>query len=348
MSFNLKAFGLLCVVFHFLGSPASARAQKTDVVTLKNGDTITGEIKSMTLGRLSLSTDAASTISIEWPEVTGLQSDKLLEMELSSGLRVFGSLEPLDAGRLAIVMADQRLELPLSRIVSITAIKTGFWSRLDGLISFGFDLAKANDSRTLNTDIDVNYRAPAFDITIDMDAYAQSQTDVETTTRSSISLQGTWKFADRWGLVGQLGLEQNAEIDLDLRTTTAIGVNRIFSQTSHIRWQSLVALGANWEQYEAEPRSPASFEGVAGSSLDWFVFGDNETSFNATLVLFPNLSDPGRVRTDFDIRLSRELVLDFFVAFSGFYKSDNGVPTGTGETTRTDDYGFSISVGYDW
>jgi hypothetical protein len=340
--------GLALAGFAVVLCPRAVDAQKTDVVTLRNGDSITGEIREMTLGQLRLNTDAAGNIYIEWPQVAGLRSTRMLEMELASGIRVFGNLEPLDDGRLAIVLPDRRLEIPLASLVSITAIESNFWTRLDGLISFGFDFAKANESRTLNADFDVNYRARAFEISIDSDAYLQSQAGIEKTTRASVSFSGTWKFADRWGVVGISGFEHNAEIALDLRTTATLGISRTLSQTNHVRWRSVLGLGANWEKFVDEPRSAASLEGVAATGFDWFVFGDRETSFNATLAFFPNLSDWGRVRMDFDTRLRRELVLDFFIAFSGFSKFDSRAPIGMGEAGKTNDYGFSISLGYDF
>jgi hypothetical protein len=47
-----------------------AQAQrKTDVVTLYNGDRITGEVKSLNAGILRFSTDAMGTLRVEWQEI---------------------------------------------------------------------------------------------------------------------------------------------------------------------------------------------------------------------------------------------------------------------------------------
>ncbi len=335
---------MAALVLSLAASPALA--QKTDVVTLRNGDEITGEIEELLLGVLRFNTDAAGDINIEWPEITALRSVRLLEMELSSGLRLFGSLEPTEDCRLAIVQAGQRIEIPLTSLVTIAAIETGFWSRIEGLIAFGFDFAKANDSRTLNGDFDVHYRAPAFEFNVDIDAYVQSQAEIETTTRASVSLRGIWNFSDRWGLVGLPALEHNDEIDLDLRATMSTGVNWRMVQTNRVRWLSLLGLGVNRETFTGEDAPTTSWEIVAGTGIDWFVFGDNETSLSSTVAVFPNLTDLGRVRLDADLRFKRELILDFFIALSGFTKFDSRPPGGLGEATN--DFGFSISLGYDF
>ena len=42
---------------------------RTDVVTLPNGDRITGEVVSLERGRLEFKTDDAGTLEIEWDNV---------------------------------------------------------------------------------------------------------------------------------------------------------------------------------------------------------------------------------------------------------------------------------------
>ena len=55
-----------------IGSPVWAHS-RTDIVTLYNGDKITGEFKSMYGGIAELSTDALGTVKIEWNHIAHLQ-----------------------------------------------------------------------------------------------------------------------------------------------------------------------------------------------------------------------------------------------------------------------------------
>ena len=52
------------LIIGFLSLSAQA-APKTDIIIFKNGDKLTGEIKSLKRGKLSFNTDATGTISIE-------------------------------------------------------------------------------------------------------------------------------------------------------------------------------------------------------------------------------------------------------------------------------------------
>ena len=58
---------------------------KTDVIVLTNGDRITGEIKSVEAAILTLSTDSAGTLSIEWVRVASLTSHTDFQFEMANG-----------------------------------------------------------------------------------------------------------------------------------------------------------------------------------------------------------------------------------------------------------------------
>lgn len=73
-------------------------AQKTDVVTLQNGDRITDEIKRLERGRLEYSTDDMGMLNIEWDEIDVLTSVLTFEVELVVsdfflGLTVFATAD---------------------------------------------------------------------------------------------------------------------------------------------------------------------------------------------------------------------------------------------------------------
>src|SRR6478672_5568821 len=70
----------------------AAEAQKTDSVWIRNGDRITGEVKSLSRALLKYSTDDLGTIYIEWEKVVRITSPATYEVQLSSGLKYFGTL----------------------------------------------------------------------------------------------------------------------------------------------------------------------------------------------------------------------------------------------------------------
>ena len=105
---NCAPYFLLIALSCIWVLPASA-APKTDTVIFKNGDKLTGEVKSLKRGRLSLNTDATGTISIEWDKIAGVISDQHIQVETTSGIRYFGSLtSSQDNPSLIIVTENHR------------------------------------------------------------------------------------------------------------------------------------------------------------------------------------------------------------------------------------------------
>ncbi len=65
---------------------------RTDVVTLSNGDRITGEIIRLERGRLEFKTDDAGTLYLEWDEIVSVVATRVVEVVTGDGQRFLGSL----------------------------------------------------------------------------------------------------------------------------------------------------------------------------------------------------------------------------------------------------------------
>ena len=95
---------LIAAVLVFASGTAMAKHAKTDVVTLDDGSTYIGEIRTVQYATLNLHTGPAGLLSIEWRHVIGLTSKFEYRIELSGGVRHFGTLgPPKEAGHLSIV-----------------------------------------------------------------------------------------------------------------------------------------------------------------------------------------------------------------------------------------------------
>ena len=78
-----------------LAVTATTHAQgRTDVVTLANGDRITGEVERLERGRLEFKTDDAGTLYLEWDKLSSLVLTRPVEVLATDGRRFLGSLGP--------------------------------------------------------------------------------------------------------------------------------------------------------------------------------------------------------------------------------------------------------------
>jgi hypothetical protein len=112
----------------FVVAPPLEARPKTDIVHLKNGDRLTGEIKGLARGKLTLLTDAVGTVAVEWSEIDRVKSEFLFEVETEAGGRFFGLIQPSsDQGKMDVEELAGTTTLEQARVVEITPIEETFW-----------------------------------------------------------------------------------------------------------------------------------------------------------------------------------------------------------------------------
>src|SRR3954469_20808699 len=104
--FPLVVFPLMMLASTWF-AVAGAQAQgRTDVVTLANGDRMTGEVVTLERGRLAFKTDDAGTVYFEWDNRASVMTARKIEVVTTDGRRFFGSLERA-ADRSIVVVGGQ-------------------------------------------------------------------------------------------------------------------------------------------------------------------------------------------------------------------------------------------------
>src|SRR5271154_6567376 len=160
-----------CVCFA-LGIAACAAIQakplRGDVVTMKNGDRFTGEVKRLQSGVLYIETDyASSNLAVDWAQVQNVKSTAMYLITLANGNHVTGQLERLpgagDIGdNVTILNARQSLSIPPPDVVEIASQKSSWWRQLQGNIDAGTSFTSGNSQVAVNTDINAAYMTPRW------------------------------------------------------------------------------------------------------------------------------------------------------------------------------------------
>ncbi|HUO41286.1 MAG TPA: DUF481 domain-containing protein [Mycobacterium sp.] len=321
-------------------------APRTDVVTLINGDRITGEVKGMEQGKLQLKTDAAGTIYIEWDKIANLQTNQFLKIELESGHRLFGQVPTAtEPQRMRLVMPDnaEGAEVKLQDVVHIEPIERGgLFNRLDGYVTAGYNYTKANDLQQLTFTGGLNSRAEAHEWSLDGSTTVTAQQGNADSSRWNLS--GAFRhFLNGPSFLQAFGsLEGNDELALDLRTTVGGAFGRYLVQTGRQEWAAYAGIDYSRANYVGKATNDA-LEAVFGTRYYFFRYDRPEASFDATLNLFPSLTQSGRYRAEGNLRSRYELVKDLFfeVSLYGTYDSNPG------ENAQShSDYGLVTSLGY--
>ena len=336
---------LLCLA----AGPVSAA--KTDVVTLLNGDRITGEIKEVAYGQLKFSTDHMGTLFIEWNKVATLTTSRTLQLELVDGRRLVGR----DAARGATpgtvrLRSDAgpaiddagAVELPLASIVRVAALEDGAWSqRLDGSLSVGYSFTQAQSIQVFNLGASVGSRDPRQRWSVSLDSQLASRSDGPTSQRATLIGTRERFLADRWYRESTLSFARNQELGLDLRSLVGFGFGRYLVQRADTEWRAGAGIAATSEQL-IDGSSRESVELQLGTTFNIYRFDSPKVNLAASLMALPSLSESGRVRGEAAIRLRREMVKDLFLDLSLYDSYDNRAVAGA----PSNDWGMSTSLGY--
>ena len=332
--------------------PVAALAAKTDVLTLHNGDRITGEVKWLTRGKLEYSTDDAGRLSVEWVKVSRLASEHSFEVEAGSGEKYIGRLVASDKDGI-VVIGDADLDtLRIPDVVAISALDAGFFKRVRAYLDLGLTYAKANEATTFSTEGEAAYRGDKLGSTFSFSSYAQGQESAPTTTRNSVGLRLVRFLPKRWSALALGQAEQNDELSLELRLTGAAALGRVLMRSNASELGVGGGLAVTRERFSANATDPlaeeetgTNLEGLLVAAFDAFRFDSPKLDLAASVFLYPSLSTAGRIRGESTVRLKYELLPDFNVGISATDTFDSEPPE---ETATKNDFITTFTIGWSY
>lgn len=326
------------------GSVADAR-EKIDAVFLKNGDRITGEIKNLESGILTISTDHLGTVSVEWISVASIESTQLFEMLEANGDQKAGTFGPGPvSGELTLSQSKAGQEVfSCEEIVRITQLGRTQWQRWTGNVSVGASFTSSNNQRDLSLDAEATYQNQRFRL---RNTLTGAISDVDEGTRNSwgtVASNYQRYLQNRWFWYSQLQLDRNEGLDLDLRTTVSGGGGRYLVANSRSQFYMSLGLSALREVYSTEESGDWSSEIAVTGDYELFVFQGRETSINASLSILPSLSVSNRYRLEYAVSFNRKLIRDFTISLNlnGSYDSKPPEDSKASDTSLTFNLGWS-------
>ncbi|MFL5523277.1 MAG: hypothetical protein ACJ8AF_04120 [Gemmatimonadaceae bacterium] len=310
---------IFALLFFCFCRPGTAEAQKTDSVWIRNGDRITGEVKSVRRGLLKYSTDDLSTINIEWDKVLRIRSRATFEVQVRSGQKYFGNLGLAPNAQVS-VGADT---LVLSDIVAITPIRRSFFSRIDGYLDLGASYQKSHSALQLTSGMKATYRAPRFETSFEASTFREDRSDAERVARLTSKLTQRFLTLGRWSYGAIIGYDQNNELDLAGRPRLVGFVGRSFIRSNRIDLRGFTGLVGTLERYYSTDTTSTGFEGLIGGEFSAFRYDHPKLDAGISSSIYPSFTVKGRVRAQNDLRLSYELLSDFMLTGTIFDSFDN-------------------------
>ncbi len=319
-------------------------AQKTDIVVLTNGDRITGEIKKLERGRLEYNTDDVGRLFIDWTKVAKVSSRQRFDVELKDGSRFFGTLLEAPEPGWVIVLADQGpVTLWIVSVVKLTPLEATFFERIKGYIDLGFSFQKANQLTNWTAATELSYRTVKNEYRIQASSYFSNQRSVESTSSNLLSFQYGRLFKSRWQFLLLGRLQQNQELGLKLRSSLGGGGGRQAIQTNSMLLLLAAGVSATRETSYEKEGSPYNAEAFVAVNFDAFKYEKPRLDSNLSLVIFPNITDPGRIRIEANGRVSYEILKNFFITLSASDQFDNRA---VGEGVSKNDFRIDTSISW--
>jgi Protein of unknown function, DUF481 len=310
-------------------------AQKTDKVYLRNGNMLTGEIKSMKFAKLLIDVDGPGKIDIKWEYIVKIESNKTLQITLRNGEVYVTTMDSLFSVVPYTTLYD---------VVEIVRIKDKFIKRLDGSVNLGFNYAKSSDNAQFTFSSITTYRKPKAEVTLKLNSVlTHNSSDTAVSRKQDAAIDFYKKLKNSWYLNSLFGWQQNSQLGLKSRFLLNGSGGKIIVNSNQQRLLTGAGLSFNVEDRGDSTGYKSNLEGLFMIQYKKFRYIFPKMTIDAQYILYPGLTDWGRVRMDLQVNTSYEFFKDFNVGLS-FYDSYDNRPSA--KAASTNDFGINFTIGY--
>jgi putative salt-induced outer membrane protein YdiY len=324
------------------------QAQRRDVVTMKNGDQLSGEIKKLEQGQLFIETPySVDPIPVDWLQVDRLESAAEYQVELDQGQRLVGTIAkdtPEDEAARDFQIRSEASEIGFraSEVIGIQSQKENFWRQIRGSIDFGFSFNSGSEQTQENVSASATYPSTRFRLDARLNSSLTSTGDAGKTDRHEIST-GAQFYLSRHSFVGVIGsFLTSSQQSLDLRTTVGGGFGRYIIRSNRAELAWLAGAVYTTESYDPSAGTDNNkqiAEGLLGLGYEWSRFDTAE--FQTVFRVYPGISDPDRVRSDLNLSFLFKLKHGLYLKFNLWNTFDSKPPV----NARRNELGVSNSFG---
>jgi len=322
-------------------SIAAAGHGKVDRVEKSNGDILTCEVIGLIRGLLEAKTDGMGTVKIELYKIVRLTSPAIFEVELSSGLRYFGTLSAPANGKLVVSGAPTGMVFDLSDVVRLVPLDQKFWRQLDGSIDLGYTFTQADLRSQWTLNALVSRTTRRYFTSLNVNSLLTIEDGGTQQNRNTVSGAVQRKFGQRWfaALFGQS--DQNEQLNLDFRGLGGMAIGRSIVQTNRVLLSPYAGVSYTQERFSDEPVQNR-LEVALGGRLDWFTFGDYKSDLVLAEQTYVDTKDASRVRVELNTSFKQEVVKDLYWSLNLLESFNAAPPAGNKENDLT----LSMSLGW--
>ena len=341
----VRLFLLLIVSVLCIQSIAAKR--NDDVVILKNGDRITGEIKGLSRGELRFKASyMAEAVRLDWARVERLESKDQYQILLTNGELHTDSLQLIAANsghdNFFIGATQGTLKVNQLDVIRIAPVEKEFLTQLEGSVDFGFSYTSGNDQYDLELVATATYRRGNNSMTGRIDSLFSGQTEGSSSARNQFTFDYRRQVSPKWFVGGVVDVLRSDQQSLDRRLTFGGLVGRNIKQNESTRLSVFAGLAATREKYSTTLSQPSGTNADAFAGVDLIRFRFTTTDISTRFIIFPSLTTPGRMRMQATSDMRIKIAKDLYWGFHVYENFDSQPPV----RADKNDLGISTSIGW--
>jgi putative salt-induced outer membrane protein YdiY len=327
---------------------ASASARRKDVVVMKNGDKLTGDVKRLENGVLYVETDYSSgSVPIDWMQVESVHSIAGYQVTLSNGQHLAGTIEKLSPEEspdkdFKVVTNGHEIAVSGADVVTIESQKQSFWRQLTGSVDLSYGFTSGNSQSNFGSNGNSEYRTTAWSSGISYNTSFNGQSGGSKTNLWELTPSGEYFLNRNSTLVGVVDFLHSSQQDLDLRTTVGGGYGHYWKRTNQNVLSSILGTVYTHETFQSGATGPTQQNVEALIGVKYQLFRFTRYILQAQGFVYPGLSDAGRIRATTQTTFTVKLVNNFHSDFSFWDNYDSRPPV----NAKKNDLGISSSFGW--
>lgn len=225
----------------------STNVAYADLLVLKNGDRITGEIKRIWDNEVTIEPEYSDEFEVDLPVVAYIESDRDFEIDLQDGTSVVAKLRGAAADGDQVIESEvESLEVPLAQFFELDEPDDYYdW---ESHVDFSSNINKGNtDSMTTKLFADGLFKHGDHRHRGEVTFEQEELSGTKTKDRDLFLYDYNWLFNDPWFFTAQLTFERDPIIQLDSRIITSAGIGHDIWDTPRKSLSTKLSVG-----YQAE------------------------------------------------------------------------------------------------
>jgi len=245
MNFRIVTFPNLSLIVAIL---LAGQAVNADVLVLRNGDQITGDIKRIWDSEISIEPEYSDEFQVDVSAVDHIESESKFEIDLKDGTSLVAQLAGADSdGNQIVKVGEKIITVSLEQIFELDEPEEDFdW---ESNVDFSAAVNSGNtDSSNTKLRADTTVKFPDHRHIGEITFLKEDLAGETTQDKQLFKYDYNWLFRDPWFFSTQLSFERDPIIELDQRVILSAGIGRDIRNTPRKVLSVQLGAGAQTEE----------------------------------------------------------------------------------------------------